>query len=69
MPLSFAEFVRFHKKEPETLLARFLKEGNLPELLFCLPNEIALKKQALYALAFKDKAPYLKPCCLIKLEA
>ncbi|BCZ16812.1 ATP-binding protein [Helicobacter sp. NHP19-003] len=60
LPLSFAEFIRFHKKEPSTLLARFLKEGNLPELLFCPASEIALKKQALYALTFKDKAPLFK---------
>ncbi|WP_231679156.1 ATP-binding protein [Helicobacter heilmannii] len=60
LPLNFAEFVALHKKEPSTLLARFLKEGNLPELLFCPPNEIALKKQALCALAFKDKTPLFK---------
>ncbi len=60
LPLNFAEFVALHKKEPSTLLARFLKEGNLPELLFCPASEIALKKQALYALAFKDKAPLFK---------
>ncbi|WP_104690926.1 ATP-binding protein [Helicobacter heilmannii] len=60
LPLSFAEFVRFLKKEPSTLLARFLKEGNLPELLFCPTSEIALKKQALCALAFKDKTPLFK---------
>ncbi|CRF48203.1 hypothetical protein HHE02_15230 [Helicobacter heilmannii] len=60
LPLNFAEFVALHKKEPSTLLARFLKEGNLPELLFCPAGEIALKKQALCALAFKDKTPLFK---------
>ncbi|TSA83953.1 ATP-binding protein [Helicobacter mehlei] len=52
MPLNFAEFVHFCKKDPPALLARFLKEGNLPAMLF-LPAHAKIRyKQDICALSF-----------------
>ncbi|WP_240328692.1 ATP-binding protein [Helicobacter suis] len=59
-PLSFSEFVHFCNKEPSALLARFLKEGNLPEMLAFCPHEKMLKKQALFALEFGAQTPLFK---------
>ncbi|WP_104740452.1 ATP-binding protein [Helicobacter bizzozeronii] len=52
MPLNFAEFTHFCKKEPSTLLARFLKEGNLPATLFLPPHAKIRYKQDICALNF-----------------
>lgn len=52
LPLNFSEFVAFAKKDSRAPLARFLKEGNLPEIMFLPPYQKTLRKQEIYTLAF-----------------
>ncbi|WP_104750366.1 ATP-binding protein [Helicobacter cynogastricus] len=60
-PLRFQEFALLQKKEPSnTLLARFLKEGNLPETLFMHPIQKIRRKQEIYALFLGNQLPILK---------
>ncbi|WP_104689984.1 ATP-binding protein [Helicobacter felis] len=60
-PLRFQEFALLQKKEPNnTLLARFLKEGNLPETLRMPPTQRVRRKQEIYALFLGNQLPIFK---------
>ena len=57
-PLSFEEYVSFSKSSRlESIFASFVKDGNLPEMLFLPEFKCALRHQEIIALHFQQNAP------------
>lgn len=54
-PLNFEEYVSFSKSARlETIFANFLKEGNLPEILFLPEFKRLIRRQEIITLRFKE---------------